>query len=214
MNDSPNATSANREGTALLVIDVQTALFERPTPIYKADNLLHNITALIQRAREAGVPVFYVQHANNSLLSEGSAGWQLHPQLQTMPPDDLIHKRHGSAFEETPLKGTLDARNVGTLVIAGLVTTPVCQNNESGRPEARLHCHSRSRCPQQLQQTSCQTYRRMESNAARSRRDSVADGSNQFLIDRLLTVCVITRCAIIFQESRTTHLAQIAIYCV
>jgi nicotinamidase-related amidase len=117
-----STTSAKRAGIALLVIDVQTALFERSTPIYKADDLLRNITTLIGRAREAGVPVFYVQHANNSLLSEGSAGWQLHPQLQAIPPDDLIHKRHGSAFEETPLKGILDARNVGIVVIAGLVT--------------------------------------------------------------------------------------------
>ncbi len=111
-------TSSNRDGIALLVIDVQTALFERATPLYKADDLLRNITMLIGRAREANVPVFYVQHANNSLLSEGSAGWQLHPQLQAIPPDGLIHKRHGSAFEETPLKGILDARNVGTVVIA------------------------------------------------------------------------------------------------
>ncbi len=122
MNSPLNATLENRDGIALLVIDVQTALFERATPLYRADDLLRNIATLTQRAREAGAPVFYVQHANNSLLSEGSAGWQLHPQLQATPPDDLIHKRHGSAFEETPLKGILDARNVGTLVIAGLIT--------------------------------------------------------------------------------------------
>ena len=122
MNNSPNAPSANRDGTALLVIDVQTALFERSTPIYKADDLLRNIMTLIQRAREAGAPVFYVQHANEKLLPEGSEGWQLHPQLQALPPDAIIHKRHGSAFQETHLKEILDARNVGILVITGLVT--------------------------------------------------------------------------------------------
>jgi nicotinamidase-related amidase len=122
MLNSSNTPSANRDGMALLVIDVQTALFERSTPIYKADDLLRNIMTLIQRAREAGTPVFYVQHANEKLLPEGSEGWQLHPQLQAVPPDALIHKCHGSAFQETQLKEFLDVRNVGTLVITGLVT--------------------------------------------------------------------------------------------
>lgn len=122
MNNAVDGSSENQDGIALLVIDVQTALFERSTPIYKADNLLRNIMTLIQRAREAGAPVLYVQHANEKLLPEGSEGWQLHPQLQTLPPDAIIHKRHGSAFQETQLKKILDARNVGTLVITGLVT--------------------------------------------------------------------------------------------
>lgn len=122
MNNILGSASGNQSSIALLVIDVQTALFERSRPIYKADDLVRNIMTLIQRAREAGAPVFYIQHTNEKLLPGGSKGWQLHPQLQTVPPDAIIHKRHGSAFQETQLKKILDVCSVGTLVITGLVT--------------------------------------------------------------------------------------------
>ena len=40
--------------TALLVIDVQRGLFSKTIPIYKADQLLDNIAALVARAQRAG----------------------------------------------------------------------------------------------------------------------------------------------------------------
>lgn len=109
-------------GTALLVVDVQQALFERPTPIYRADALLANICALMARARAAGAPVVVIQHANQGFLSQGSPGWQLHPCLQPAADDLRIHKHHGNAFQNTPLQQELDARGIDTVVIVGLVT--------------------------------------------------------------------------------------------
>ncbi|MBN1200588.1 MAG: cysteine hydrolase [Anaerolineae bacterium] len=107
---------------ALLVIDVQQALFEKSTPIYKAGELLQNIRTLIEQAHRSGTPVFFIQHANNSFLAQGSEGWQLHPQLQVTKADTLIHKRHGNAFEQTPLHQELKARGINTVVVTGLVT--------------------------------------------------------------------------------------------
>jgi nicotinamidase-related amidase len=46
--------TADQRGVALLIIDVQQGLFKKPT--YKADELLHNINALIDRAHRGGVP--------------------------------------------------------------------------------------------------------------------------------------------------------------
>ncbi len=106
----------------LLVIDVQQALFEKSTPIYHADELLHNIQSLIDSAYQADTPVIFVQHANDSFLAEGSSGWQLHPSLQPKASDLMIHKRHGSALEDTPLQAELQARGIQTLVVTGLVT--------------------------------------------------------------------------------------------
>jgi len=108
--------------TALLIIDVQQGLFEKSTPIYRADDLLNNLCRLIKAAHRAETPVFYIQHTNESFLAEGSPGWHLHPSLQPEGTDTLIHKHHGSAFQDTPLKAELDARAVDTLVIGGLVT--------------------------------------------------------------------------------------------
>ena len=104
------------------MIDVQQGLFHRSTSIYQSDLLINNILTLVDRSHQNGVAVFYVQHANQSALVEGSEDWKLHPRLSPAEEDHLIHKRHGSAFQETPLKDELDSRNVRNLVITGLVT--------------------------------------------------------------------------------------------
>ena len=107
---------------ALLVIDVQQGLFERSAPIYRAEQLLENIQLLIHNARQAGAAVFFIQHANESLLVEGSAAWQLHAALEPLESETILHKRHGNAFQETALQELLEAGGVEQLVIAGLVT--------------------------------------------------------------------------------------------
>jgi nicotinamidase-related amidase len=109
-------------GAALLVVDVQRGLFEKATPIYRADDLVANICALMERARAAGAPVVVIQHANQGFLSEGSPGWQLHPSLQPAAGDLRIRKRQGNAFQNTPLHEELAARGVDTVVVTGLVT--------------------------------------------------------------------------------------------
>lgn len=107
---------------ALLVIDVQQGLFEKSTPIYKAERLLQNIHVLVDRAHSADVPVFYVQHSDQKALVKGSPAWQLHPQLQPLNADFIIHKQHGNAFEETALDEALRCRAINTVVVTGLVT--------------------------------------------------------------------------------------------
>jgi nicotinamidase-related amidase len=92
-----------RDKTALLVIDVQKGLFERSTRVYRADDLLDTINALVGRAHHAGAPVVYVQHANKGNLKKGTDGWQLHPRLKPAEGDLVIQKQHGNAFEETEL---------------------------------------------------------------------------------------------------------------
>jgi nicotinamidase-related amidase len=116
-------------GIALLVIDVQRSLFEKTIPVYRADQLLDTICSLVERAHAASVPVFYIQHSNDSFLLEGTDGWQLHPRLSPQEGDNLFGKKHGSAFENTDLEAQLDARNIGRLVITGLVTHGCVQAN-------------------------------------------------------------------------------------
>jgi nicotinamidase-related amidase len=112
----------NPGNVALLVIDVQQGLFGKSTPIYKAEELLQNITCLIERAHRCSVPVFYVQHSALRTLVKGSPDWQLHSRLQPLTIDCILHKQHGNAFEGTILEEALRSRNVTSLVITGLVT--------------------------------------------------------------------------------------------
>jgi len=91
----------DQKKVALLIIDVQQGLFEKSTPIYKADALLKNIGTLVDRAHRAGAPVFYVQHSDKRFLVKGSDRWQLHPRLHPLDTDHIIHKQHGNASEDT-----------------------------------------------------------------------------------------------------------------
>lgn len=107
---------------ALLVIDVQQGLFEEPTPVYRAIEVLRNINALVDRAHAARVPVFWVQHSTKTDLVEESHDWQLHLALRPLATDRFIRKHHGNAFQDTPLKGELDGLKVGKVVVVGMVT--------------------------------------------------------------------------------------------
>ncbi|HOU16235.1 MAG TPA: isochorismatase family cysteine hydrolase [Anaerolineae bacterium] len=120
MGTSENTPSTQK--TALLVIDVQEGLFKKSTPVYKAADLLENIIALVERAHESDVPVFYIQHSDARNLVKGSADWQLHAELHPQNRDYIIHKQHGNAFEDTPLEETLRSLHVDTVVVTGLVT--------------------------------------------------------------------------------------------
>jgi nicotinamidase-related amidase len=108
--------------TALIVIDVQQGLFERDTPIYEAEQVLANINTLMRDARQAGVPVIFVQHNNESSLVRDSREWQLHPAIRPLAGEVIIHKQHGDAFIDTELKDELEKREVHALFITGLAT--------------------------------------------------------------------------------------------
>ena len=110
------------ERTALLVIDVQRALFSRPRPIYKAENLIHSINSLIEIWQHSSGLIVYIQHSNNKMLIKNSTGWQLHPDLNVKETDTVIYKVHGDAFKETNLNEVLDSSGIENIVITGLVT--------------------------------------------------------------------------------------------
>ncbi|MFH2038633.1 MAG: cysteine hydrolase family protein [Chloroflexota bacterium] len=114
MNDQGNV--------ALLVIDVQLGLFKRSTSIYQARQVLENINILIDRARQRGFPVIFIQHSNDNTLVKGSADWQLHPEIQPHEGEQIIFKLHGNAFEGTNLQEVLEEKKVDRLVVTGLVT--------------------------------------------------------------------------------------------
>lgn len=107
---------------ALIVIDVQKALFEKKQPVFQANLLLTNINRLFRKAAAAGASIYVVQHANDSFLQENSIGWQNHPALQIPPDSTSIFKRHPSCFKQTPLVELLASKGEKELVIAGMVT--------------------------------------------------------------------------------------------
>ena len=122
MTIEPSKAELDPRVSALFVIDVQQALFSRPTPIHDAETLLNIINSLIDRWDQAGGLIVYVQHSNKNLLAKGTTGWQIHPSIRVVEAGVRVYKLHGNAFEETELSSTLASRGIEQVVITGLVT--------------------------------------------------------------------------------------------
>ncbi len=111
-------TLANRPNTALLVVDVQTGVVAKA---HQRDAVVANIAALVDRAREAKVPVVWVQHADGDLAT-GSDAWRIVAELSPDPAEPLIAKQYGDSFEDTDLETTLAGLAVGRLLVTGAQT--------------------------------------------------------------------------------------------
>lgn len=108
----------DRPNTALLIVDVQQGVVANA---HERDRVIANIDTVVQRARAAGTPVIWVQHADEG-LPEGSDEWQYVAELRRDEGEPLVHKHFGDSFEETALEDVLAERKVGHLVVAGAQT--------------------------------------------------------------------------------------------
>jgi nicotinamidase-related amidase len=109
---------SNRPNTALLVIDVQKGVV---AGAHQRDEVIGNISTLVDKARAQDVPVIWVQHSDDN-LKEGSDEWQYVDELQRAESEPLVHKHYGDSFEDTDLESELAARGVGRLVVSGAQT--------------------------------------------------------------------------------------------
>lgn len=106
--------------TALVVIDVQRALFEPAPRPDEADAVLARIRSLAVQARAASVPVVWVQHERaDHPLAHGSDGWALPAAVQAAPGDHFVRKTTPDAFLRTGLADWLAARGIAHLVVCG-----------------------------------------------------------------------------------------------
>ena len=126
--------------TALLVINVQRALFEPAPRPHEADAVLARIHVLAVQARAAGVPVVWVQQESaappqgnipdgearkdrrepaNHALAHGSDGWALPAVVQAEPADHFVRKTTPDSFLRTGLADWLAARDIRHLVVCG-----------------------------------------------------------------------------------------------
>jgi nicotinamidase-related amidase len=111
-------TLSDRPATALMVIDVQKGVV---AGAHQRDAVVANIGALVDRARDEGVPIVWVQHSDEH-LERGSEDWEYVPQLARRESEPLVHKRFGDSFEDTDLEEVLARAGVGRLVVTGAQT--------------------------------------------------------------------------------------------
>ncbi|WOX10296.1 isochorismatase family protein [Streptomyces sp. N50] len=111
-------TLTERPHTALLVIDVQVGVVG---DAYERDAVVANIATLVDRAREEGVQVVWVQHSDEN-VTVGSKDWEYVPELHLWDGEPLVPKNYPDSFEDTSLEEVLAAAQVGHLVVAGAST--------------------------------------------------------------------------------------------
>jgi nicotinamidase-related amidase len=109
-----------REGSqgVLLIVDLQVGVMAEA---WDAPRIVGNVARVVERARNEGVPVIWVQHADEQLV-RGSPPWQWVPELAPARGEALIHKRFNSSFEQTPLEEELSRLGAAHIVLAGAAT--------------------------------------------------------------------------------------------
>jgi maleamate amidohydrolase len=125
---------------ALLVIDMVNAFTDPGMPLGSdLDSVVAELTALLDAAREAGIPVLYTtvgfqenlvdagvwfrkQKALTTLML-GTPAVEVDPRLKPAPGDQVILKKYASAFFGTDLGSRLTSAGVDTLLITGCTTS-------------------------------------------------------------------------------------------
>jgi nicotinamidase-related amidase len=112
--------------TALLIIDVQNAMFTyEDATIYNEKQVLYHLVQLVEKARLSKIPIFFIQHTSLDPADEfylGSSSWCIHPALAPQANESIIQKTTWDAFHLTSLQDELKNLDIHNLIIAGMQT--------------------------------------------------------------------------------------------
>lgn len=130
--------------SAVLIMDYQNIILEGFIPTTEATKVINNTATLLNAARNASIPVFYVKvgfasgypevNANNAVFSGiksaglfliNDARTDIHAALKPLAEDPVIIKHRVGAFTATSLDMQLRAKGIETLVLAGVTTSGV-----------------------------------------------------------------------------------------
>ena len=106
------------ERSVLLVVDVQNGVLREA---WDARRVVTNVGRAVERARAAGAPVIWVQHADEE-LPHGSPEWEIVPELVPADGEERIYKSFNSSFEATDLEDVLRKIGATRIALAGAAT--------------------------------------------------------------------------------------------
>ncbi|MFC3025246.1 cysteine hydrolase family protein [Vibrio zhugei] len=108
---------------AILVIDVQRALFDPHPQPFEAQPVIERINTVTQWARAQGYPVIFIQHDEpNTVIARHSEGWQLPTELTVTDNDHRIYKQTPDSFLRTDLHPLLEQLGITELIVCGYAT--------------------------------------------------------------------------------------------
>src|SRR3954454_12353344 len=110
-------------GSALVVIDHQKIMFENPDlEPFDGVAVTERIAALIEMARAANIPIFFVQHngGRQSSFHPGKPAFAFHDKVAPLPGEDVTVKTKSSAFHGTDFDTKLKRAGIDHLVITGM----------------------------------------------------------------------------------------------
>lgn len=112
---------------ALIVIDVQNDYFPGGKwELAGMDAAADNVAALLAAFRARQAPVVHIRHefptADAPFFAPGSDGAAIHAKVAPHDGEHVFLKHHINSFRGTPLLETLQAREVGEVVICGAMS--------------------------------------------------------------------------------------------
>lgn len=104
----------------LLIIDVQSAIFDSNPAPYEAQEVVARINKLSKWTRHNEFPVIFIQQEHpNSPVAFESVGWQLQSDLIRADSDLFVRKTTPNSFLRTNLQELLAAQGIEHLLICG-----------------------------------------------------------------------------------------------
>ncbi|MBD1582860.1 cysteine hydrolase family protein [Pseudoalteromonas sp. S16_S37] len=109
--------------SAVLVIDVQSILFDPIPQPFERNEVLTRINTITDWAHQKNIPVIFIQHEQvGTPIEYGSEGWQLQSSLRVESKDHFIRKTTPDAFLRTNLESLLQELSIEHLYICGYAT--------------------------------------------------------------------------------------------
>ncbi|HGE6127184.1 TPA: cysteine hydrolase family protein [Vibrio cholerae] len=106
--------------SAVLVIDVQSILFDPEPRPFESQLVLEKINAVTESARSYSIPVIFIQHEQpNTGIEYGSDGWKLQASLVIESSDLFVRKTTPDSFLHTNLEKVLKALEVERVLLCG-----------------------------------------------------------------------------------------------
>ena len=109
------------ENTALLIIDVQVAMFSsKNAKLYNGDMVLANIKSILEAARKTNMPVVFIQHTDDEEFTKGLSTWEICQEISPLSSEIIVEKSNCDSFYQTKLQNALQEMGIENLIIMGM----------------------------------------------------------------------------------------------